>query len=104
MRQVKQRSQGMLDKTTISRIENGDRRLSLRAAYAFSRIYSISLEQLIERELEMQLPPGEPPFVVSLEEQALIMKYRHLARARRRMAQDVLHGLTLLPDNGDPAY
>jgi len=40
-----------IDKTTISRIERGERKPSLKAAFYFSRIYGVSLEEIARKEL-----------------------------------------------------
>jgi transcriptional regulator with XRE-family HTH domain len=40
-----------IDKTTISRIERGERKISLKAGYYFSRIYGIPLEEMAKREM-----------------------------------------------------
>lgn len=40
-----------IDKTTVSRIERGERKISLKAAYYFSEIYGVSLEDLAKKEL-----------------------------------------------------
>ncbi|HOC92565.1 MAG TPA: helix-turn-helix transcriptional regulator [bacterium] len=40
-----------IDKTTVSRIERDERKLSLKAGYYFSQIYEIPLEELARKEL-----------------------------------------------------
>lgn len=40
-----------IDKTTVSRIERGERKISLKAAYYFSQIYGVSLDDLAKKEL-----------------------------------------------------
>jgi transcriptional regulator with XRE-family HTH domain len=40
-----------IDKTTISRIERNERKLSLKAAYYFSQIYGLSLDDIAKKEL-----------------------------------------------------
>lgn len=40
-----------IDKTTISRIEHGDRGASLKAAFYFAQIYGVSIEDIARKEL-----------------------------------------------------
>jgi len=40
-----------IDKTTISRIERGERGLSLKAGYYFSQIYGVGMEEIARMEL-----------------------------------------------------
>lgn len=40
-----------IEKTTISRIENDERNISFKAAYYFSAIYGVSLEEIAKKEL-----------------------------------------------------
>jgi transcriptional regulator with XRE-family HTH domain len=101
MRQVMIRSQGLLDKTTISRIEKNERSLSLRAAYAFSKIYQSKLSDLAEIELGVKIPDGDPPMTVSAMEKDLLRQFRRLGRARKTMAMEVVLGLAQL--GGRPA-
>jgi len=40
-----------IEKTTISRIENGIRKPSLKASYYFSQIYGVTLDEIARKEL-----------------------------------------------------
>jgi len=40
-----------IDKTTISRIERGERKISLKAAFYFSQIYGITMDEIAKRVL-----------------------------------------------------
>ncbi|HOO57556.1 MAG TPA: helix-turn-helix transcriptional regulator [bacterium] len=40
-----------LDKTTVSRIERSERKLSFKAAFYFSKIYDIPMEELAKKAL-----------------------------------------------------
>ncbi len=40
-----------IDKTTVSRIERNERKISLKAAYYFSKIYGVDLEELAKKSL-----------------------------------------------------
>ena len=101
MRQVMDRSEGMLDKTTISRIENDDRKLSLKAAYAFSRIYRINMAELVEMDLGFRIPAGEAPFAVSPEEKKMMQSCRALDRRRREMVHEIVAALGAVYGGGE---
>lgn len=90
LRQVVLMSDEMLDKTTVSRIEKNARVPSLRAAYAFSRIYRVKMENIAELALNKKLIPGPPPFAVSDNERELLEKLRSLPRARRNLAIEII--------------
>lgn len=47
-------SSGALVQSTISRIENGKRKLSVRYALYLSEIYGIDLKELAEKDIKMQ--------------------------------------------------
>lgn len=40
-----------IDMTTVSRIENGDRNISFKAAYFFSQIYGVPMEEIAHKVL-----------------------------------------------------
>mgnify|MGYP006285179777 CR=1 FL=1 len=40
-----------IDKTTISRIERGERKISLKAAFYFSQIYDVSMDEIARKVL-----------------------------------------------------
>lgn len=90
LRQVVLMSGEMLDKTTVSRIEKNTRVPSLRAAYAFSRIYRVKMENIAELALNKKLIPGPPPFAVSDSERELLKKLRSMPRARRNLATEII--------------
>jgi DNA phosphorothioation-dependent restriction protein DptG len=47
-------SSGALVQSTISRIENGKRKLSVRYALYLSEIYKIDLKELAEKDIRLQ--------------------------------------------------
>lgn len=96
MRQVMIRSQGLLDKTTISRIEKNQRRVSMRAAYAFARIYEVPLEEIAAVEIKKAIPQKEAPLVVSSLEKSLLERFRQLPRSRKLMMLDMATGLAIM--------
>ncbi|MFA6449651.1 MAG: helix-turn-helix transcriptional regulator [bacterium] len=51
IRDVVEMSGDEIDKTTISRIERDERGLSLKAAFFFSEIYEVSIEELAKKML-----------------------------------------------------
>ena len=83
-------SDEMLDKTTVSRIEKNARVPSLRAAYAFSRIYRVKMENIAELALNKKLIPGPPPFAVSDNERELLEKIRSLPRTKRNLVIEIV--------------
>ena len=91
LRQVVMMSAGMLDKTTVSRVEKNERVPSLRAAYAFSRIYRIRMENIAELALDRKLIPGPPPFAVSDSEKEMLEKIRRLPKPRRALIAEIIH-------------
>jgi transcriptional regulator with XRE-family HTH domain len=51
IRDVVEMCDGGLDKTTISRIERDERKMSLLAAYIFSEIYDMDIKALAKKAL-----------------------------------------------------
>ena len=51
MRDVASLSGERIDKTVISRIENGERGVTLKAAFFFSEIYEIDMKEIAKIEL-----------------------------------------------------
>jgi transcriptional regulator with XRE-family HTH domain len=49
IRDIVEMSGDSLDKTTISRIERNERKLSLKAAYVFSELYDIDLKTMAKK-------------------------------------------------------
>ena len=98
IREVVDASDGILDKTTVSRIERGERGVSLRAAYCFARIYGVSMEELSEIALKKRLSPSETPFDVSLKEKKLIGRYRTLTGKHKRLVAEITNGFAYLGD------
>ncbi len=82
---VVHQSNGLLDKTTISRIEKGERRLSLKAAYAFSKVYKIDLGVLAEKTLSYRIENNDFPFSLESDERSLIEMFRLMPKDRRRI-------------------
>ncbi|MFC1474468.1 helix-turn-helix transcriptional regulator [bacterium] len=95
IKQVVDMSQGILDKTTVSRIERDERGVSLKAAYAFSRIYNVSLNELCEYVLGRKIDVEHVPFETSQDERVLLEGYRLLSRQRRKSIHEVVRGLSL---------
>ena len=51
IRDIVEMSGDSLDKTTISRIERNERKVSFKAAYVFSELYDIDLKTLAKKSL-----------------------------------------------------
>ena len=51
IRDIVDMSAGVMDKTTISRIERNERKVSLKAAYFFSELYDIDMKTLAKKSL-----------------------------------------------------
>jgi transcriptional regulator with XRE-family HTH domain len=51
IRDIVEMSGDSLDKTTISRIERNERKVSLKAAYVFSELYDIDLKAMAKKAL-----------------------------------------------------
>ncbi len=98
IREVVAASDGVLDKTTLSRIERDERGLSLKAAYLFSQIYNIGMEELCEMAVNRKAKPSRPPFDASATERKLVETYRELNRKRQRTLDEVAKGLRMLGD------
>ena len=96
IKQVVDMSQEILDKTTVSRIERDERGVSLKAAYAFAKIYNVSLDEICEYVLGRKIDVAHVPFETSEEERRLLEDYRRLSRMRKRSVHDVVRGLTLV--------
>ncbi len=88
IRDVADKSGGHLDKTTISRIERDERGISLKAAYALSRIYSIGMDELVEVMIGKAIDLEESVFETSDDERELIRYFRIISRQRRRYILD----------------
>jgi len=41
---------GKVDKTSLSRIERGERGISLKVAYCLSKLYGVDMEKIAEKE------------------------------------------------------
>ena len=100
LRQVVLMSNEMLDKTTVSRIEKNARTPSLRAAYAFSQIYRVKMENIAELALDKRVIPGPPPFAVSDHERELLEKLRALPRVRRNLVVEIIGCLVQHSESG----
>ncbi len=95
IKQIVNMSEGILDKTTISRIERNERGLSLKAAYAFSKTYNIDIMELTEYAIEKKITPERVPFDTNEEEQALIEEFRVLSDRRKKALKEILRGLAM---------
>lgn len=96
MRDVMDRSHGILDKTTISRVEKNQRNLTLRAAYAFSRIYQVPMDVLAETCIGTTLETSEAPLRLSRSEEELIRNFRQLTRSKKFTLMEMIKGFLLL--------
>lgn len=105
IKQVVALSEGMLDKTTISRIERDERGLSIKAAYALAKIYHADISEICELSLGLKINITHVPFDTSSDERRLILNYRHLSRARQKAVQEITKGLCLArhPENSAEA-
>lgn len=92
--QVVMKCRNEIDKTTVSRLEAGQRKLSLKAAYYLSRLYGIELDKMAEMAIGKKPPPAEPRFDVSAEEKGLIMRYRKLTPVLCVSVRNILRNLT----------
>lgn len=90
IRNVVIRSRGLLDKTTVSRIERGERSLSIRALYAFSQIYDIPSDHILAQLIGEPVDSARECFDVNEEERALIDLYRKLPRRRQNMLRELM--------------
>lgn len=62
---IVERSRGQIDKTTLSRTENNQRRVSLKMAFLLSEIYGEPFEPFARKIMKLQglKPRGKQPFV-----------------------------------------
>ena len=95
IKQVVDMSHDILDKTTISRIERDERGISLKAAYAFAKIYNVSLDELCEYVLGRKIDLTHVPFETSDDERLLLENYRYLSSQRKKSVHEVVRGLSL---------
>lgn len=98
IREVVNASDGMLDKTTVSRIERDERGLSLKAAYCFSRVYGIDMEALTEMLIKKKIALSRITFDTSPRERQLLQKHRTLARKYQRIVGEIVSAFALLGD------
>lgn len=90
---VVQKSNGMLDKTSLSRIERDERGVNLKVAYALSRIYNIPMENLSERIIHGKIEVDKMPFETSDDERTLLEAFRFLEKDRKKIVFDIVWGL-----------
>jgi transcriptional regulator with XRE-family HTH domain len=98
IREVVRASNGMLDKTTVSRIEHGDRGLSIKAVYCFSNIYGIGMETIAELVLKKKALSPKTAFDASPGERNLLKKFRNLTPGRRRLVAEITDAFALVGD------
>jgi len=98
IREVVKASGGMLDKTTVSRIERDERGLSLKAAYCFSKIFNISMETLYELLNKKKVPANAIPFDTSPQEREFLAIYRTLNIRHRKMVVEIVKAVAMLGD------
>lgn len=95
IKQIVHMSEGILDKTTISRIERDERGLSLKAAYILSKIYKIDIYELCELAMDKKIAPKRVPFDTSEKERALIEDYRLLPEKRKNAVREIIRGMAM---------
>jgi transcriptional regulator with XRE-family HTH domain len=95
-------SNGLLDKTTVSRIERDERGLSLKAAYAYSRVFNIGMETLYELVTGRKVPQSAIPFDTSQQERDFLKIFRALTPKHRRIASEIVKALAMLGDFSAP--
>lgn len=93
IRQVVIKSDGMLDKTTVSRIERGERGVSVRALYAFSRIYDVPADNMLAYLIKEHVESDNIPFDANDEERRMIEDYRRLSRRSQNVLRELLGSL-----------
>ncbi len=103
LQEVESVSKGILDKTTVSRIERDDRRVSFRAACAFSKVYGISLDTLANIQGCETLDNPDVPFDTSDYERRIIIMYRNLSSSQQKTVEDIVRGLLLVGDSIPPS-
>lgn len=99
LRDVVQKSKGMLDKTTISRIEKNSRTPSLRAVYALSKIYRVKMDDVAEIALGKKTIAGPPPFSISAGEKLMVENYRRLSKKEKLLISDLAAALATRTDS-----
>lgn len=92
--QVVVKSNHEIDKTTISRVEAGNRKLSLKNAYHLSRVYDIDLEGMAEMAIGVKLPPPKPHFDISSEEKRMILQHRKFSPVLRVAVKNIFNRLS----------
>ena len=92
--QVVVKTRNEIDKTTVSRLEAGQRKLSLKAAYYLAKLYNIRLDNLAEMAIGAKPLPAEPPFHVSPEEKGMILRYRKLSPVLSVSVKNIMRNLT----------
>ncbi|MFA6566689.1 MAG: helix-turn-helix transcriptional regulator [Victivallales bacterium] len=100
IRDVVERSNSYLDKTTISRIERNERGISFRAAFIFSRIYQVDMIVIAEKTFEDETKLNDIHSSPVSDEQSLIEMYRLLPRDRKRILLNIVLGLVESYDAG----
>jgi transcriptional regulator with XRE-family HTH domain len=103
IKEVSDRSVDILDKTTISRIERDERGLSLKAAYALSRIYNVNIIEICEHATGRKINVEHVPFETSLEERRMIARFRVLSSQRKKAVREIIRGLSLVSSDGSPS-
>lgn len=98
LKEVIKASDGLLDKTTVSRIERDERGISLKAAYAFAKVFDIRMETLFELVSSMKIPQGSIPFDTSQQERDFLKTYRALAPKHRRSMNEIARALATFGD------
>lgn len=91
--EVVMKSNYELDKTTLSRIESGHRKPSLKAAYMLARIYNVDLERLAEVTIGKKMPSTECDFDTSPGERRLIMLFRTLPVGLKSSVRSIVAAL-----------
>lgn len=95
MGDVVKKTRNKLDKTFVSRVEAGERKLSFKGAYYLSKIYDISLDELAEMAIGKNTVPVEAQFDVSTAEKKLLLNYRKLLPAIKEAVIKIIEHLVL---------
>lgn len=91
--QVVEATRNKIDKTFVSRVEAGERKLSLKGAYYLSKIYDISLDELAEMAVGERFVPNEARFDISVEEKRLVLNCRKLSLAVKEAIEKIIENL-----------
>ncbi|MEW6203358.1 MAG: helix-turn-helix transcriptional regulator [bacterium] len=93
IKQVVIKSKGVLDKASISRIEHGQRKISLNVAYVLSKIYEVNFMELVNKIVD-EKDATQESFGITNEEMNLLEKFRQLSPVLRVSFKNILYTMT----------